>query len=217
MRLRPTILLLSASCAATGCVIAVENSFTVRDVHTIVLDINKGDVLVEARPGDQVRVAVDFGGLGQDVGHRVEDGVLFLDYDCGGPELCGGDISVEAPPRTLLELDLGAGDVTLEGMSGDLRAAVGAGAISASDLHAPTAHFATGAGEIAASFGSTPSRIDAVVATGSIDLEVPSGSYALFLDAKAGSIDVDGIVEDPEAPNVIQAETAAGSISIDGR
>ena len=51
---------------------------------------------------EQSLAGVSFGG----VGRALVDGVLYLDLDCGGIEICGGDLTLEGP--ALLHLDIEA-------------------------------------------------------------------------------------------------------------
>ncbi len=179
-----------------GCVLAISGTTTIdAPVERVVIDASKGDVHVEGRLGD-VTLQVDFGGLGSgEVGHRVRDGVLFVDYHCGGAELCGGDIELTVPPRTPVEIALGAGDVHVEDLRAEVVALVGAGAI---ELEFPAA----------------PDLVQVVAAAGSIEIGLPAGAYALELDA-VGAISVDpGIVDDADSPHVIVAEAGAGSIDL---
>jgi len=54
------------------------------------------------------------------------------------------------------------------------------------------------------------------VAAGSVDLIVPGGLWDLSVDVGVGSITVDGVDHDPQAPFRIQACTGAGDVSILG-
>jgi hypothetical protein len=199
----------------TGCVLSVEERATFdEDIHTIVVDVSKGDVDISAAAGDIV-LQVDFGGIGGgDVGHSVTEGVLTIDYDCGGLELCGGDLQLAAPARTVLDIRLGAGDITVSGMRGDLEAALGAGSVLVEDHGTSLVVVDTGAGDVQATFDRRPLGVDLKVATGSITLEVPAGSYALDLEAGTGTIDVRGIEDDPASDVLLRALTGAGTIEV---
>lgn len=213
MRSAIPILLLVA-----GCTLSVEETKTFSgDIDRIELALSKGDVQVEARRGD-ITLDIDFGGLGSgDVGTEVIDGTLYIDYDCGGPELCGGDLALTAPAGTELDLALGAGDMSVEDMRGDVVAALGAGSASVERHGAATVVVDTAAGDIAVTFDKRPVGVDLLVATGSIDLTVPAGTYALDIQAKAGSVSIDGIDEDPGNAVLLAAQAGTGSISVQGR
>ena len=201
--------------AAQGCVVAVDDSFCVyEDVYAVVLELENGDVNVEV--GDELCVDVGLGGAGSNgVGHHVDDGRLYLDYQCGG--LCGGDITVRAPADLHVRTKLSAGDVSIDHREGDVVVLLGAGSISTMDLRSRRAELLTGAGDVSAEFAERPQLVEIAVATGSIDLELPQGGYALDLDADGGSIHLDGVFDDPGADAYIGAQVSAGSIDISGR
>lgn len=201
--------------ATGGCVVAVDDDFCVDEpVVGVVLDIDNGDVVVE--PGDRLCVSVELGGVGSGgVGHRVEREVLFLDYACSG--LCGGEITVTAPADLLLDVELGAGDLQLDGRRGEVLARLGAGELSAHDLEAERAELAVGTGDLNASWRTRPLDVVALTAAGAVDLEVPAGAYALTVSADGGAVALEGVYDDPGAEAAIQAETGAGSVRIRGR
>lgn len=204
----PLLLLLS------GCIVAVDDSFCVDEpVDAILLDMENGDITVEQ--GSKLCVEVDLGGVGSNgIGSGVDDRILYLDYQCGGA--CGGDVTVTAPPEIHLDAQLGAGDLTVDGRSGDVVAHVGAGSIQAMDLESDWAELLTGAGDVQVEMLERPSLLETVVATGAIDIEVPAGSYSLDLDAHISDISLTDVVDTPDSDAVIHAKVSTGSIHIRG-
>ena len=214
--MRKTFPLLMALTLHAGCVVAVDDSFCESaDIRAIVLDISNGDVSIERASGERICGTVDLGGLGSGVaGRRIEDDILFLDYACDG--LCGGDITLTSPPDVQLDIRMAAGDLTVDDWTGDIVAGLGVGAIQARGLDSAVVHLATGAGSVEVGFDTRPKEIEIVVATGSVELEVPGGDYVLELSAKTGSIRSEGVSNDPNADASIFIETNTGSIDVVG-
>lgn len=185
---------------APGCVLALDDRFTVEEpVTALELRLGTGDVLIESTTSGVVTVEASLVGASSgDYGHTVVDGVLQLDYDCGGGAgVCGGDVFVSAPSGVHLDLVVGSGAVDVHQMAGDLLVDLGAGAVTA---------------ELVA----RPGTAAVLVGTGEIDLTVPAGAYQLDVDAATGTIDVSGITDDPEADASLVAITGAGAITIRG-
>lgn len=180
----------------TGCVLSISGTTTIdAPVDRVVVDVSKGDVRIVGQPGP-IGLTVDYGGMASDdVGHHVRDGVLFVDYHCGGPELCGGEVELTVPPRTPVEVALGGGDLEVSGLRTELIALVGAGAADLSFEHAPD-------------------LVEVVVAAGEIELALPPGSYALHLDGTRAVVVDPAIVDDPDSPHVVRAEAGAGRIEL---
>ncbi len=60
------------------------------------------------------------------------------------------------------------------------------------------------------------SNIDACVAAGSLELRVPAGAWDLDLEVGAGSLVVQEVLHDPQAPDWISACVAAGDLTVLG-
>jgi hypothetical protein len=178
-----------------ACVVAVDQTVTIEEpVDRIVVDVSAGDVKVVARDNDDVRLSGAFGGAGHGpIDYDVTSGVLTIHYDC---DLCGGELKIEAPPEVELELELGAGDLSVVDMAGRTDA----------DLRI---------GQVGVSYVLAPESIDIVLGTGDIDIQVPAGAYSLDLDADRGSIDVDDDVTDDDGSAFrIAAAVTNGSIDV---
>lgn len=199
-----------------SCVIAVDQTVVIDEpVDRIVADITAGDLEVHARPGP-VRISGDFGGPGgEPIGHAVRLGELTVTYSC---EWCGGSLTIEAPPEVALDLSVGAGDLVVEGMDADLVADVAAGSADVRGHGAGPALVSVRFGDLDAWFADAPSRLEATVTSGAIRAAVPGDvPYAITLDAGAGLVELEGILQDSAAPNVIDLRALAGSIHLEGR
>ncbi|MEZ4237583.1 MAG: hypothetical protein R3F59_15835 [Myxococcota bacterium] len=199
---------------AGGCVLSVDESLTIHDpVDRIEIEVSAGDVSIRGVDGP-VKLSGNFGGAGKEPEHSVSDGVLTVSYDCG---LCGGRLTVDAPPETAVVVTTGAGDVSVDGMLARLDASLSGGSADVRDHGAGPVIVTADIGDVDASFVEPPDRVDVDVTTGFVEIEVPPEAYALDLRAPAGSTSVQGITDDPSSPFEITARTRAGSISVRGR
>ena len=202
--------------ALPGCVTVDEGTYVYDGVEGVHVDLSNGDVTILAEDRDDVQLDVDFGGLsrGERLGHTVVDGVLVIELDCG--LTCGGDITARVPLGTWVEVQLDAGDLTLDGLDADITAELGSGDLAATGLLAGQACLSLDAGDLSAAWDEVPDEVQATAAMGSVDLAVPAGGYALDLAAGAGSITLDGVWDDPEADAAIAASVGAGDLTIRG-
>ncbi|HHO50620.1 MAG TPA: hypothetical protein ENK18_07025 [Deltaproteobacteria bacterium] len=183
-------------------------------IDRVVARVSKGDISIVGHSSDPT-LQIDFGGIGGgDVGHQVEDGVLYLDYACGGPGLCGGDLTLTVPPQTPLDVWLGAGNLEIVGMDAEIIANVGGGAVSIEGQGAPPVMVVADTGSLYLGFVEPPRRVEAVLSVGAIRLRLPSGAYALDLDT-TGLVTVDpGILDDPLSPHQVSATARGGGIFV---
>jgi hypothetical protein len=199
-----------------SCVIAVDQTVVIDEpVDRIVVHVTAGDLDVEAKPGP-VTISGDFGGPGGGpIDHNVVLGELTVTYDC---EWCGGSLSIEAPAEVALDLAVGAGDLSVEGMDAELLADVATGSADIRGHGPGPAQISVDFGDLDVWFADPPTRLEGTVKSGSIDAAVPGDvPYAITLDADAGAIHIDGIYQDAASPNVIVLDAIAGSISLEGR
>jgi len=202
----------------SACVVAQDQRYVInQDVSAVVMDLGKGDVTVEVGPPGEVVVDIDMGGLTtNDLGPRLEGDVLYLEYRCGGVSICGGDLWVQVPPDMLVDVELGAGDLSVWELHGDVRAQLGSGDLTAELLHSEVVWLATGAGAVDAHFEEPPFDLHASVGAGDVWLTVPPGAYDLDVDAGAGVVITDGIATDASSDRHITAQAGAGAVTVEG-
>jgi len=202
----------------SACVVAQDQRYVVnQDVSAVVMDLGKGDVTVEVGPPGEVVVEIDMGGLTtKDLGPRLENDVLYLEYRCGGVSICGGQLWVQVPPDVAVDVELGAGDLSVWELHGDVRAQLGSGDLTAELLRSDEVWLATGAGAVDAHFEEPPVDVHASVGAGDVWLTVPPGAYDLDVDAGAGVVIMDGIAEDSSSGRSITAQAGAGSVTVEG-
>jgi len=222
MRFIPALTLLLtglASLATTGCIVAKDTHFAVaEDIDRIVVRFENGDIEITGDEyADEVVIDLEVGGLGfGDVGYTVDDGTLYIDGDCGRVSLCGGEVTIYTPPDVSLDIDLNAGDLSIDGIDGEVFVGVGAGDLELSDLRGASVTALLGAGDAEIGLREDFESLWVEVGAGSLELDVPSGSYRMSLDAGAGEIDLEGVSDDSQAEASIDAYTGAGEIRIRG-
>lgn len=74
----------------------------------------------------------------------------------------------------------------------------------------------TGSGWVTAAFDAPPEHVDLRSVSGQVSLQLPAGRYRLQLDAPAGQVHLNGVVNDPTAPRTIKI-SAGGGIALTSR
>jgi hypothetical protein len=168
-------------------------------VRSLVLETDAGSVEVVRGPRLVLRETTSYRGSGDAPrpDHDLSDGVLTVESPhCNS---CSSTFRVELPAGVALRASSEAGDVSGE------------------DLDVTELRLRSDAGDVSADVVSTPSVIDVQSDAGDVSVTVPPGRYAVDMDTDAGDEDVTGIVNDPQAPNRITAQTDAGDVKISAR
>lgn len=148
---------------------------------------------------------------------RTTDGSITVD---GGLRdvrvaVADGEISV-ANVAGAVRAEVTNGDLDLASLSGPLRIRTAEGELSGADLTSTDAEIESGTGNVDLEFTGTPERVEIDIGAGNLTLTVPRGSYRLDESRGAGSIDTEGITQDPEAPNRIAIRSGEGNVTIIG-
>jgi DUF4097 and DUF4098 domain-containing protein YvlB len=165
----------------------------------------------------------------------AESGLLQVDTDCHLNKVCAVDLQVELPATASLQVDIiegglfvtgiagdvngavGTGGINLDGLSGDVVVGIENGDILGSDIQSGT--FAGGGvnGNREVVFSTMPTDVTLNTVAGDVHLEVPTGSYALEVATNNGTLQVEGVEEDADAPNRIGISVEDGNIEVLGR
>lgn len=206
-------------------------------VEQVRLDLRVGRVELMAGDDDRVDVAYTRRSISSapDLDLAVVDGVLTLGDACGGSIIafiCSVDYTVTLPADTDVVGATAAGDITIEGLSGDIDVATSAGAIDATgasgevrlrssagdvtllDSTASRIGVRTSAGDVEVTALEAPDEIDAETSAGDVTLFLPGDvGYDVLADTSAGDVTV-GVIDDPAAPRVVRARTSAGDVTV---
>jgi hypothetical protein len=207
-------------------------------ISRIMVDTPSGEVEVNAG-GEIVHVerTLSYGDERPEVIEQVEDGVLTLSVRCeGGGFLiggCGADYVITAPADVALEVDTGSGGidingmtaggrfdtgsggVDLEGVGGEVSADTGSGSVDGSALVVTSITADTGSGGVDLEFASAPDMVEVSTGSGSVEITVPEGTYAIAMDSSSGSETLEGVVNDPSAERTITIDTGSGGILVE--
>jgi hypothetical protein len=168
-------------------------------VRSLVLQTSAGTVEVVRGPRLVLRETTSYRGSGDapHPDHELDGGELTVTSP--GCNDCASDFRVELPAGVALRASSDAGTVTAEGVD------------------VPELRLQSDAGDVTADVVGTPSLVDVHSDAGDVSVSVPPGRYALDTDTDAGDENVTGIVNDPQAPNRITAQTDAGDVKISAR
>jgi len=151
-----------------------------------------------------------FGARGPAKVHLDADGVMHIDVPCAPLLPCSLDLSLAVSPSTDVVVDLGSGAVTVEGLdsadiqldrgdvvakvSSELVVRVGQGSLQATTL--------------------AESHVQAVVASGDVELSVPPGGWRV--DAAAARLQMSGVAMDRRAAGQLSVHAPSGAVRIVG-
>lgn len=208
-----------------------EDDASLRDeVTSVRLDTGTGSVTLRGREGlDEITVHREItyhGDKPDGRTYRVDEGRLTL-QGCGDD--CKVDYTVEVPARLTVEgetskgdvnlsevgpvdLRTGSGDVTLEGVAGEVKARTSNGNIDGKDLRGSRIDAETSNGEI----DLTPGKaldIRAKTTNGGLTLNLPDSSYRISVKTGNGDKDI-GVRNDPSGDHRIELTTGNGDVSV---
>ncbi|MFC0099127.1 DUF4097 domain-containing protein [Micromonospora marina] len=213
-------------------------------------DDGAGDVVVRANgPADQVRVkrVVRYQGDEPNSRYEITGDELVLPTDCG--QRCSISWEVTAPPGVVVrggtgsgnvdlsdvgavEFTLSSGDLTIRGVTGEVRASTTSGNIRVVEAAGPVRLRArsgdiearrlesaidveTTSGDIVVELDEpAPARVHAT--SGDVDLAVPAGRYRVRATATSGDTDV-RVTDDPAASVQLEASATSGNVTVSTR
>lgn len=166
---------------------------------------------------------------------RVSGGLLQIDVTCPAQDdACSVDLDLTLPPDVVTQVVTRAGDIRLEGLSGEVFAYTGAGVLDLFDLSGPV-DVRTGSGDIVGvdlssevvevhldagavelSFQVPPTEVWIEVDAGSTELVLPARAYALELLTMTGEVSIEGVDSVPTAERRVTVVTRQGNISLRG-
>lgn len=176
-----------------------------------------GDVTL--RPGPEGSATVDherrWTGPRPELTQELVGDVLRITARCPEPgERCETRLTVTVPAAAGSSVDLGAGDVLVEGLTGAHELRTAGGDVTGSGLAGPRVSGTSTAGDVALGFAAPPAAVVAESTAGDVDVVVPIGPvYRVDAGTTAGSVEV-GVADDPGADATISAHSTAGDVRV---
>lgn len=180
---------------------AADHAHTWPDASSLRIESGAGEVTVVAGKSTSVEVTVRSGDCTVDFASGAARVTIKPSTDGGR---CTADVAAVLPTDGALELALGAGDVSLEGLRGSAEVQIGAGdlQVDAGELQADV-----GAGGIEGTLAGT-GRLR--VGAGSVALE--KLAHPVTVDVGTGSVDL-GFAKAPEG--TVEVRAGIGSVTVD--
>jgi DUF4097 and DUF4098 domain-containing protein YvlB len=147
---------------------------------------------------------------------QVNGETLKIDSDCGGGFMsrCSIDYEVKVPDNAPVTLGLGSGDVQLFGSLGAVKVQTGSGDVEANGLGTTNAVIRTGSGDLDLAFATAPSQVDLRAGSGDVSVWVPKGdNYAVDVTTGSGDQNVD-VDNSQSSPRKILVQTGSGDVDL---
>jgi hypothetical protein len=201
------LLALLTACIVVDAQTEREDFTETEDFSRVEIDVGQGDVAVSGCEQAEASgtLTTRFGKTPPTTAHYVDDGVLHVTATCEDMELaCAIELALDVPRGVDVVVVGGSGDVTVEGVDGDVDVEAGSGDVRVADAGGRvTAE--TGSGDLVVT--DPAGDVDASVGSGDIDV---TGSNAFTVAASAGSGDVR--VQQLCPFTRVDAETGSGDI-----
>lgn len=163
------------------------------------------------------------------IGARCEGGIKWF-----GARSCVEELDVRVPPGTGVrfrgssdtlrvrgltgDLDAmsGSGAIVIDGVSGRVAAEVGSGSVVADGLRSRTVVARAGSGSVDLRFARPPENVTANTASGSVTVRLPGDGarYRVATSTGSGSIDVPAVFRDPASARLLRLSTGSGHIAV---
>lgn len=231
-----------AALVAQGCIVVTiqessEDLTFTSDVAHVDVSTGSGDVDVVVDPTLSVATVqrrLRYTGDPPQLIAEVQGGVLLLDTVCRrGQQVCQASYTVRLPQAASMSADTGSGEISGEGLAGDLMASTGSGDVTLIDVSG-SAEIDTGSGDVDVvrsdlsllwadtgsgdvSLDTTSSPREVVIDTGSgdVDLWLPAGAYDVSIDTGSGDVSLGpGIEQSSGSDSVIRIDTGSGDVTI---
>ncbi len=212
-----------------------DRSFPLDELDDVEIDLVAGDLTLRGGAASAVAVRVLDADLGPSCRFEVRRDGRTVEIESrhdGLPSRCTVDLEIIVPGALPVEIDLGAGNVVLDGLAGDLEIDVGAGdvrgAASGSDVAVATGagdieldrlvgavEAKTGTGGVTLRFDATPrGAIEATTGVGDVAVQLPAGAVVdVSASTGLGSVH-QGLTERDGAETVVRASTGVGDVQL---
>lgn len=173
---------------STGCVVGGgDQGWTFERPTSVVVQVGSGSIDVVSSPDDQLRAWWEGGGFGDNASPDVyeEGGVVWI--DANGGVLGGGEVRVEVPAGTSMDLEVARGEIhTALTEQASIEACVAAGEVSLGVAPGPyVLDLAIGLGHLESELWhdpTSPYRLSACTAVGDLHVYIYEGDSGAPFD-----------------------------------
>lgn len=190
------------------------------DVSRLEVVAEVGSVTLDASPtrdtveGDW-EIQTSFGGGGVETDVRGD--TLVITLDCPEPTFgqCQVDLDLRIPADLEVDIDVSAGEVTGDGLAGDVGVTAGVGVVDLSDLTSSTVRAEAGVGDVQLAFTEAPQEVVASAEVGNVAVTVPDDgtAYAVTSTSEVGD-DTVTVPTDPSADRTISVSVDVGEATV---
>lgn len=206
---------------ATSLARTYERTTTAADPGLRVLEVEIDAGTVEViRGGDEVEVVREVAGSWRPpeaASERLGDRLL-LTGSCQPSFLqaeCYTNYTVTVPDEVELVLTSSAGEILVDGGTGDVTATTSAGRVALTGLESDVVRASSSAGEVFLEFVEPPSSVDASTSTGRVEVVLPDDGtrYAVDASSSIGEASV-AVPRDPGSEHRVTARTSVGEVVV---
>jgi hypothetical protein len=204
-------------------------------VRVLRISNGSGDIAIEGDPLiHEVSIVAAIYGDDTEVTHASDGDTLVLAHDCPvWTDRCAIDWTLRVPADLAADLETGAGDIVVRGLTGEVRVETGSGDIGLADLDAPRLTVETGSGDVtghdlrclefrgeagsgdlALELDLRPRSVSWSSGSGCVALAVPTGRYDLDVEAGSGDVVLEGVRRDAAADASLRLHTGSGDICV---
>lgn len=180
--------------------------------------VRAGDGTVTVLQGPELRVTREArtSSPGFELAWALVDGVLELEERCPLRSLCTVDTRIELPPGVDLDVRMGSGEVTLEGLDGQVELSAEGLILEARGLRSPVLLVSAEDALVDLELLAAPLEVAVALDAGDAALRLPAGPYALDLHTGLGVLEVLNVLDEPGAAGLVLLHTGAGDLRLLG-
>jgi Putative adhesin len=149
----------------------------------------------------------------------VQDGVFRVRSRCPAALMgrCRVSYRVTVPDNLPIEVRTGSGSVRMSSYRGSATLSTGSGDIQVAGFCGFSLDARAGSGDVAARTACSPPKLSLRANSGSVNAQVPSGTYEVDAESASGSEHVSGVRATEQSPFSITALSGSGDVTVEGR
>ncbi len=230
------LVLMTSSCVKKEFTESLSFPAVVEDktITHLVVDVDAADVIIEVSKDNTSSVKADIEYRGREPDHKVvvDGSTMRLTMECHMS--CSGQYFLTVPAQVASDIRLGAGNVEIADLTGDVAITTGAGNVLLSrvsgeldirsgagniegvDCQSTRYRVKTGAGNISLNARTAPLDASLKSGVGNVRFYVPASRYQLAVSSGMGTERISGIITDNSSANIIRARSGVGNVTVEG-